>query len=56
MTNGRCWMNGRKGPGAPTGNANALRHGLYSAQAIAERLQSAKLVRTVHELMDEGDE
>jgi len=34
-------MHGGKSPGAPKGNKNAFKHGLYSAEAIAMR----KLVR-----------
>jgi hypothetical protein len=35
MKNGRCWMHGGTSPGAPKGNKNALKHGRYSAKAIA---------------------
>ena len=35
MTNGRCRMHGGTSPGAPAGNKNALKHGLYTAEAIA---------------------
>ena len=34
MTNGRCRMRGGASPGAPVGNANARKHGLYTAEAI----------------------
>jgi hypothetical protein len=37
MPNGRCRIHGGKSPGAPNGNRNALKHGLYSAEAIAHR-------------------
>jgi hypothetical protein len=37
MKNGRCRMHGGTSPGAPKGNKNALKHGQYSADAIARR-------------------
>jgi hypothetical protein len=37
MPNGRCRMHGGPSPGAPRGNKNALKHGLYTAEAIALR-------------------
>ncbi len=37
MPNGRCRMHGGTSPGAPIGNKNALKHGLYTAEAIARR-------------------
>src|SRR5215813_11500592 len=42
----RCRMHGgAAGSGAPIGNKNALRHGHYTAEAIAERLALAALIR-----------
>jgi hypothetical protein len=37
MKNGRCRMHGGTSPGAPKGNRNALKHGWYTAEAIAMR-------------------
>ncbi len=51
MANGRCRMHGGKSPGAPRGNSNALRHGLYSAKAISERRELAALMRSMRELV-----
>jgi hypothetical protein len=58
MANGRCRMHGGKAPGAPKGNNQALRHGRYSAEAIAERRELAALLRDVKRLVErvEGDE
>jgi hypothetical protein len=44
MPNGRCRMHGGPSPGAPKGNKNAFKHGLYTAEAIARRreISSAK--------------
>ena len=47
MPNGRCRMHGGLSPGAPKGNRNALKHGRYSADAIARRREVAALVRAV---------
>jgi glucans biosynthesis protein len=42
----RCRMHGgAAGSGAPMGNKNALRHGHYSAEAIAQRRELAELIR-----------
>jgi uncharacterized protein YjcR len=51
MTNGRCRMHGGKSPGAPKGNKNALKRGLYSAEAIANRRKIGALLRAARELM-----
>lgn len=37
MPNGRCRMHGGPSPGAPKGNKNALKHGRYTAEAVALR-------------------
>ena len=55
MANGRCRMHGGSSPGAPIGNANARKHGRYSAQAIAERRQVAALIRAIRGLVEEID-
>ena len=58
MTNGRCRMHGGTSPGAPKSNAHALRHGRYTAEAIAEQREFAALVRDMKGLVEqvEGDE
>jgi hypothetical protein len=49
MPNGRCRMHvGRAG--APKGNRNALKHGRYTAEAIANRRQIAALLRAMKAL------
>jgi hypothetical protein len=45
MANGRCRMHGGASPGAPKGNKNALKHGLYAAESIALRRWIARLAR-----------
>nr|WP_276578464.1 MULTISPECIES: HGGxSTG domain-containing protein [unclassified Bradyrhizobium] len=47
MLNGRCRMHGGLSPGAPKGNQHAFKHGRYSARSIAERRQSAALIRAI---------
>jgi uncharacterized protein YjcR len=42
----RCRMHGgAKGSGAPKGNRNALRHGVYTSEAIAWRKEINELMR-----------
>ena len=53
MTNGRCRMHGGKSPGPPKGNKNALKHGRYTADAIAERRRLSSLLRTMRTLVAE---
>src|SRR3974377_230961 len=50
MPNGRCRMHGGRSPGAPKGNQNALKHGRYSAEAIAERRELSLLLQTMRVL------
>jgi uncharacterized protein YjcR len=53
MPNGRCRMHGGMSPGAPKGNKNAFKHGRYTAEAIATRRRSAKLLRDARTLVKE---
>jgi hypothetical protein len=46
MPNGRCRMHGGPSTGAPRGNRNAYKHGLYSAEAIARRRSISALIRS----------
>ena len=45
-----CRMHGAGG-GAPKGNKNALRHGLYTAEAVAMRHAIRALLRDCRELV-----
>ena len=54
MKNGRCRMHGGKSTGAPKGNKNALKHGCYTAEAIARRREVAELIRAAMELIGAG--
>ena len=46
-------MHGGASPGAPIGNTNALKHGRYSAKAIAERRELTALLRAMRGLAKE---
>lgn len=49
----RCRMHGgAKGSGAPLGNQNALKHGLYTAEARAFNQQIQKLLRDGREFLE----
>jgi hypothetical protein len=43
-------MHGGLSPGAPTGNRNALKHGRYTAEAVACRREVATLIRCMKQL------
>jgi glucans biosynthesis protein len=43
---------GAAGSGAPAGNKNALKHGRYSAEAIARRRKVRALIRQARELIE----
>jgi glucans biosynthesis protein len=47
---------GAAGSGAPIGNKNALRHGRYSADAIARRRQMSELIRRARATLAEIEE
>ncbi len=50
----RCRMHGgAKGSGAPLGNQNALKHGLYTKEAIEQRRKLNRLLKTTSEFLDE---
>ena len=47
----RCRMHGgAPGSGAPRGNKNAFKHGIFTREAIAERRQLGELIRQSREL------
>ena len=46
----RCRMHGARA-GAPEGNRNALRHGHYTAEAVAERRELRTLLRQARALI-----
>ena len=52
----RCRMHaGAHGSGAPLDNKNALKHGLYTREAIAERRFVRELIRHTRKQLDEID-
>jgi hypothetical protein len=49
----RCrFHGGADGIGAPRGNRNALKHGRYTAEAIAQRREVAALLRVCRDRLD----
>jgi hypothetical protein len=42
---------GAPGSGAPSGNKNALRHGRFTREAVAERKKIRELIRETRKLM-----
>jgi glucans biosynthesis protein len=40
------------GGGAPKGNKNALKHGLYTAETIAERRAMSALIKAMRAALD----
>lgn len=46
---------GANGSGAPEGNKNALKHGLYTRQAMADRKALQNLMRQAREMLREID-
>jgi len=56
MANGRCRMHGGVSPGAPSGNANARKHGRYGAEAIERRRELAQLMADMREIIDEVED
>jgi hypothetical protein len=56
MPNGRCRLHGGLSPGAPKGNRNALKHGRYTAEAVASRREVAALIRAMRALTGDGEE
>jgi hypothetical protein len=53
----RCRMHGgATGSGAPSNNQNALKHGLYTRRAIAERAALQTLLREAQETLERFEE
>jgi hypothetical protein len=56
MANGRCRMHGGTNPGPPRGNKHGLKHGRYTAEAIASRREIAALIRGMRALSNATEE
>jgi glucans biosynthesis protein len=53
----RCRMHGgAKGSGAPKGNSNALKHGLYTREALEERRMLSRMMREMRETLERFDD
>lgn len=46
-----CFIHGGKSPGAKAGNTNALKTGLYTAEAIADRQYLRQLIKSAKDLI-----
>jgi uncharacterized protein YjcR len=52
----RCRMHGgAEGSGAPIGNQNALKHGRFTREAIAERREFREMMREMQETLKRFD-
>jgi hypothetical protein len=47
---------GAEGSGAPVGNQNALKHGMYTRKAIAERKALSRMMREFRGTLDKFEE
>ena len=50
----RCRMHGGKGSGAPLGNTNALKDGLYTREELAFHKEARELIRQGREFLDQN--
>jgi len=53
MKNGRCRMHGGRSTGPAVGTQNALKHGLYTRAAIAERKSVSRLIKDCRAFLNE---
>ena len=54
MKNGKCRLHGGKSTGPPKGNANALKQGFYTRDAITHRRYIRQLIKDSQELLKQG--
>ena len=52
MANGRCRMHGGKSPGAPKGNSNAFKHGMYTKEALDIQRMIRQLLQDSRETLE----
>lgn len=53
MKNGKCYWHGGKSTGPPKNNLNALKHGDYTREALAERKLISQLLKESAEFIDQ---
>lgn len=53
MKNGKCYWHGGKSTGPPKDNINALKHGDYTREALAERKLISQLLKESAEFIDQ---
>jgi len=56
MANGRCHKHGGAIPRTPKGSKFALKHGLFTAEAIEKRRKVGKVLRETYELLKQTDD
>src|SRR5215471_6246975 len=56
MANGRCRFHGGKTPPTPKGSQFALKHGAFTAEAIAQRRKLNEVLRAAYALLKQVDE
>ena len=56
MANGRCRFHGGKTPPTPKGSKFALKHGLFTAEAVAQRRKAGAALRATYELLKQVDD
>ena len=52
MKNGKCYWHGGKSTGAPLGNKNSIKHGLYTRDALEERKLVRQLLKDCNDRLD----
>jgi hypothetical protein len=53
MKNGKCYWHGGESTGPPKNNINALKHGDYTREALAERKLIRQLLKESAELIEQ---
>lgn len=52
MKNGKCYWHGGASPGAPFGNMNSFKHGMYTKKSLERRKNIRQLLKTCREALN----
>ncbi len=52
MKNGKCYWHGGKSTGAPLGNINSLKHGMYTKESLERRKTLRKLLKICSDILN----
>jgi hypothetical protein len=52
MKNGKCHWHGGKSTGAPLGNMNSFKHGMYTKESLERRKNIRQLLKTCREALN----